>query len=681
MPAARMPSAGIPSPESPKPPGPIPVAGTPPSAPNTKKGGDEPEQPDAPIPFDPSTTARAPKPAPGKPEGGLPDLSGEQWAMAPIRWFGNTSTSGNAFLDGTGGRNMSIANTLSVQASSFVVAPYIAQWSGNLGMSSNNNSYNSPTAASIKSESASRSLGGSVLLLPLSQFPFSANVNYATGESKSGATTTPTSSTGFALRQQYRTLDGRDNYSASYNRNSFTSGLVSSTSQSMQGSGTGRRVFGADHALEGEHMFSATVGYTPNSNSGLGPQARLLNGNATHAWTVHEDLSFSSQLAVSNSRADQFLGNVLTKSDSTVIAGSSSASWRPFEDEPLNLSGGVSASRSVTRGQEPGASVGTPATPKDIEITSVGVSGAANYRFSQNLFGAANASFTTTANSVSGSRTSGVAGGASAGYSGDPMKFGGFDYSWGLSGGATASSFSGQSTVASLSGGANHSVNRNFVVDERQSVNVSATQGLNFTQFGGGNALGLTNGAGLSWRASYGSALTASMGANAGYSVTTAQAGLNQLVSGSLMGSVAYQVSSRAALTLNANFNASRSLVPSVGTQTIGQVVFDGRQQQINGSIALGYTHTAPFSIRNLNYSANALWIGNQYGQRVDATFGTLPSQTQTSASLNQMLDYRVGRLSFRLNGTVATQQSGKATTSIYGMVTREFDGFFDGRW
>jgi hypothetical protein len=661
------------------------------SAGSARRDDDAPDQPSAPVPFDPTPAgvpSRRPAPgadrpasAPGKTvESGLPDLSGETWVMAPIRWMGHTSTSGNFFNDATGSQSTSIANSLQLQASSFIAAPYIAQWTGMFGLNSMSNKLNSSLAPSTKSEAGSYSIGGNIILLPVSSFPFSANFSRSASESKAAGEKVPSTSTNIGLRQQYRGNGGRDNYTGTYNRTSLVSGQNNGQSSSMQGSYSTRRTFAEDHLLEGEHSINVSLGYSPSGGDGLGQKSRLLNANVSHGWTVHEDLSLSNLVTLSSNRNDVFQGADLTSNESTAFLASSNFTWRPIEDLPMTLTGGASLVQTQTQSQTTAqAAIPVPAAAGSNQTSQQSMNAyiSSGYSFSKNLSVSGSGSLSTT--SSAGSRFNSASVGANASYLGDPMSFGAYNYNWGLGGGINSFIASVGGSSVGTSATANHGLVRTVVLDERQSINLNAGQSAGFSQAAGSTSFSLSNTVGASWRASYGDALTANLGGNGGHSISTAQTGNNQSLTASLQGGAAYQVSSRAALTVNANLNWSQS---GTGTaqaqpQVLNQLVVDDRQTQLNGSVSLGYNHSSPFSIRNLNYSANVLWVASQSGQRL-ATPGAPASQTQQTASFQNMLDYRVGRLSFRLSAAVIAQGESQSF-SLFGSVGREFDGFLTG--
>lgn len=586
--------------------------------------------------------------------------------MAPIRWSGNTGTAGNAFSSDDGSKSLSISNTLNVQANSFIGAPYIAQWSGMFGMNSADNRFTQSSGGTQRSESSGLNFGGSVNVFPISRFPFTATLNHGTSESRAGENRVPTTNTSLGLRQQYRTERG-DTYAASYNRNSFVAGGSTSQNSSLNGSFSARRVFDQEHYLEGDHSLNASLAFTPSTSDIGGQTSRLLNANVSHNWTVHEDLSVGNMVTLASTQRDQFVGDTLARNDSKVLLAATNFVWRPVEDLPLTLTGGGSFSQTqivvaneLVRQQTVAANLST------------------SYRFTNNLSASGNASLASTSSGTE--RITSGAAGASASYTGDPLKFGDYIYGWNLGGGLSGNVATQGDNTFSLSSSAGHNLTRTLVIDESQAINMSAAQTASYNQSRTGPATSLSHSFGAAWRAGYGEALTVSLSANLADTISTGQSGNNHYRNMTLVGNGQYQVSSRAALTLNANLNWNQNLVgTSSQQQIVNGLIGNDRQSQVSGSFSLGYTHSSPFSIRNLNYNGSVLWINSQSSNRL-AGSDPLATLAQKSFSLQQLLDYRIGRLTFRLNHALI-DQAGKKSASIFGSVNREFDGFFDGRW
>jgi hypothetical protein len=94
----------------------------------------------------------------------------------------------------------------------------------------------------------------------------------------------------------------------------------------------------------------------------------------------------------------------------------------------------------------------------------------------------------------------------------------------------------------------------------------------------------------------------------------------------------------------------------------------------MSGSGQISYSHRNFFDVMNLYYSASLQVNANQTNLRVVAGDPNALSW-QTGMVMQQNLDYRIGRLNFRLTGSLASS-NGKENASLFGMMSREFGAF-----
>ncbi len=627
----------------------------------------------APSPVDRSATG-----ASGSAESRLPSLEGEVWQMAPIRWTGNTGTLGSTFSGGDSS-SLNLTNTLNITANSFIVAPWLGKWSGSFGRSSATG-LSTGVGIKNKSQSTSNNFSGIVNLLPNSEFPFSAHFSHGMSEGRGGGSTSEGGATTIGLTQKYRTNGGRDNYSARYGRSILRSGQERSVSSSMGADYSTWLEFPYEHILEGRHSLNAAVDFVPQTATSAGAGQRQLGGNVSHDWKVHEDLSINSRLQMRNSRLELLQGNALQRNNSTILIGSSNFSWRPSEGElswlpfeygRLSLSGGASASSTQTD-----TGTGTPLISQQVFTGSLG----GGYVFNKNL--TAGASVSGSMSSSDGGRFSILNANANANYSGDALKLGSFDYSWGIGGGLGAGLANPGTTSTNAGFSGNHSLNRTIVIDPSQSVGLNASQGLsvNLSQGAGATSTttSLSNAAGANWTARYGEALSGSVSANVNHSVNFGTS-TSQSFATTLAGSSGYvhHFSARASGGLSGSISWSGSMIGNVQSQTLNQVTVGGWQGSLAGNVQASYKHIAPFSVPNLHYGANLIWT---FAQSAAGGGDAGAAALNSSTSLQQNLTYRIGRLSFNANAAVINVGA-RTSYSIFGSVNREFSGFFDGRW
>lgn len=645
---------------------------------------DGPVQPEEPVPFDSAPTvpmprrpeadnrrAALPESASGSPI--LPDSSDERWAMAPIRWSGNTLTTLNVF---TSDNAISIANTngIELNASSFIVAPYLAQWSGQFGYTGVGAKFSPDKGSVVKSESDSLSYSGTLNLFPISRFPLSLTLRGGTSQAQAGGDNgSKSSNTGVDARQSYRTEDGRGQYTAGYQRDTFTSGNNTGLFSSLQGGFSTYREFESGHLLEGPHQFAANLLFNAAEGDTQGQSLQQFNSTLSHSWTVHEDLSLSNRLTLASNQSNQVLGTALTSGESTIVLGENTFTWRPLEDVPLTVTGGANFSQTTQ---------GSGRDQGDLRNLGAYVSG--TYRFNNNLSASGSGSFFAT--SFANTRITTGTLNASVSYSGDPVKLGEFNYGWGVGAGASNSFSNVAGGSVGFNASANHGLMRTIVIGNANVVNLNASQSVAHNEFPSGSSSSLSHSIAGAWSAAYGADLTANISANftdslnfgrtdSGRLEKVSVSDENRYQNISLLGSVAYQVSSRAALSLNANLTWNQNKSDNDTNQVVNGFSNNNAATQVTGTLWIGYTHRSPFSIPLLNYTGNMLFVNSQSDQN-NAIFLRQSNPGSTSFSFQQFVDYRLGRLIFRLDNTLISQD-GKKSASWFGSVRREFDGIF----
>jgi hypothetical protein len=300
------------------------------------------------------------------------------------------------------------------------------------------------------------------------------------------------------------------------------------------------------------------------------------------------------------------------------------------------------------------------------------------YRFNQNLsasggVSAGLVSSSTGTRSLINSQSGGVA------YSGDPLLVMGFNYGWNVGAAASRASSSNRGGFFGTNLSAGHSLMRNLPVVEGQSVNLTANQSISRSTTEQGPSSSLSNSLAAAWSTSLSESLRGNLSASFSDSLANGQVGATHFQSANLAGGGAYQFSRFSSLNLNANISWSRTISGFAGTQTLDGIVIDNSAPSIIGNFTLGYTHRNLFSVPRLNYVGNLMYINNFSNQRIE---GGLQDQTprQQSVSLQHLFDYRLGKLAFNLRVSMI-DQAGRKSASIFGSISRDFDGVFTGRW
>jgi hypothetical protein len=139
------------------------------------------------------------------------------------------------------------------------------------------------------------------------------------------------------------------------------------------------------------------------------------------------------------------------------------------------------------------------------------------------------------------------------------------------------------------------------------------------------------------------------------------------------------QLSGRSALTASLNMVISQQLqtspaMPTTTTPAATVPVANNGTTTLNGSAQVSYSHRSPFSIPNLFYTATFQANASQTNLRLISGDPNALAW-QTGNVLQQNLDYRLGRLTFRATSSFA-KLNGKENASVFFMVGREIGDF-----
>lgn len=610
--------------------------------------------PQSPLPFDQVLAPDRPRPpAVGatEPEE-LPDLSAEGWRLAPVRWGGTLTSTYNNFKENSGSNMITATEALNMRAASYVYQPWFAQVTGNLGLVSGTTERKGGLLQSNNdTRTTAVNYGGALSLFPLSRFPFQAFFDH--GDSRASATSIGTqfTSTRLGLRQNYRPMQGPENYSFSYDRSVVTADSVRSVVDALQGTYA--------VALE-EHTINANARYSDTSGGLNGEASRLISAFGSHTWRPDEDLSVSTSANFSDQRISYLSAGNLATNNNRLMQANSFFTWLPDEDLPLTVTGG---------GNLLNMAIETNAGSN--ELTNLGGFVGARYQFSERFTGTGN--FQLAHTQSAGARLLLASGNGMLTYVGQPLTIGKYSYNWNTGANAMVQSASGGPAMQSLSGQFGHSLMRNVVFSPANIVNFNINQGVTIgtnSQWGGMSTL--SHSAGVSWRLGYEDRISGLFSAMLTDNVTTGQyAGHYNTVS--LTGNGRAQLSRRASVTLNANVTRSQQKQDYLLDQQLqlGSQIFDIGRPQWTGSAYLGYDHLSPFNIQRLSYNATLQYNSSQISQRI-LNGDPNAMSWQVSRSFQQRVLYRVGRLNFHVLNTFATV-NGKKNASLFFQVSREF--------
>ena len=617
------------------------------------------EEPEEPVPFEavqpgpsnPVSNAAAPIPE------NLPDLSAVSWALAPIRWGGNTASNYNLNDSSQGGKTYSETQTLNLRGSSYIYQPWYAQVSGDLGLlRGNSRQSGGDVAENSNGKSTSVTYGGNLNLFPQSRFPFQAYAQSSDSRADANSQGSQYTSTRMGARQSYRPEVGPENYSASADRSIVTTTSVRSVVDAVQGS---YATTIADHGLSANARFSRNIGDIGGQGS------NLLSLNGTHSWRADEDITVASSANYINNQISTLTSTGLSMNNSEVMQALSSVTWLPSEDLPLTVAGGGSFLH-----------LNTETEAEKTNLTSLNAYANAIYRVNKNLT-------TTVGLTLSQNQTNDVnqfasAENASVSYLGNPLTFGDYSYNWGTGGAISNQQVSGGAANRSLSAQAQHSVLRNVVVDQANALTLNASQSFSITDNSTSKQSNiLTHSGGASWRLGFGDRSMGMLTTTLSDSISTGTFG-GHIRSLSAQGNIQSQMSSRSSLTASLNVVLSQQLSGPQVTQTEAltdpTLITDTRNRTLNGSGQVSYAYRNPFDIANLVYTATFQGNASQTNLRlITGDPNALGSQSGTM--FRQNADYRLGRLTIRATSTFA-RLNGKDNASVFLMIGREIGDF-----
>ena len=341
-------------------------------------------------------------PAEVPPESPAESIEQPHMQLAPIRvnprFGGNLGyISRRSSIGGVKSRSQSLDLTLTtgVDVNTFLWQPWLAQVSGglNLNATMSDSGYNSGNS-SVSSKTASHGVTGSAALdlLPYSRFPFRAHYERADSRQDVGfrSANSQSQSTNYGLLQQYRTLSGETNYSASYDHTSsenayfgvdtqrrinLSMGTVLTPNQSLTITGNNNY---SEHLGSDQYSSSNSVvahhSYRPGASVTLENLANV--GNASyHLAQVSGDEKYTQ---LSNFTSWASSERPLTVTGSARLANISSSAAAQQSNANASLGASYQLSRHVTTYGN--ANVSLSDDNQGTQSTSTSESAAANYQ-------------------------------------------------------------------------------------------------------------------------------------------------------------------------------------------------------------------------------------------------------------------------------------------------------------
>jgi len=286
---------------------------------------------------------------------------------SPVRVWGDFSTTYRT-QDFTGdGTASNWRNSGTVNASSYIWRPWFALVNGGLTLTDDQSDF------SDREESQNNYLTGNFLVdvFPTSRFPTQINYSQSRNEIDDNLQNRDITTTEFDLRQQYRSVDGRQRYRAEFNNNTREDDDFSD----IEGN---RLLFSSNHQIE-QHSVGTDIQFDTVKNQANGDQTDSHSLTGRHSYDAGNYFSIENLVSTSADDNDFFASTT----DVETAEFSSLLSWRPGNKDNINVTGNLRLSDTLLRRPD------DETTPVDdsfrTDNTTTNINQGLLYQYSDNL--------------------------------------------------------------------------------------------------------------------------------------------------------------------------------------------------------------------------------------------------------------------------------------------------------
>ena len=589
-----------------------------------------------------------------------------RWGMAPVRWGLTVSDNLRWSKLDSGETSTSHLQQIQFRANSYLWQPWFAQVSGSLGLVSGVDHTKALGTAEDSSNRQTSVVGGALInLFPVSRFPFVAQLEVSDSRTSNDLTETDFRSTRLSLRQTYRNLKGDFSANASFDHSrldgDFGGDTVNAVSmgfskaferQSVAGDFSYARNTQSDDSRSDDSRFD---------NSG---SASLMRASARHTYRSSAALGIDSNLSYNDS--DQRFGGGGSLGSGLgrfrFLQATSFATWTP-ENSRWRGTGTARLFQADTSFSGDGGS-----------SRSLSLNGSASYLLNRNatLYGGLGVSLVRSDDNSSVLTTQTVG----ANYNGDVLALGNYSYNWYASANLANQSGADEGATRTLNMSVGHGLNRGWELSPTSSVSANLGQTVSATQTNRlGSSRGISHNAGVSWRAYPSESLTSYVSLSAADSRNTGDnANSFQLINFQANGQWQLSRYSSASADFTWQHTRQSNNLHLIDREQTGDLLEDtessGSGSAMGGSMS--YVHARAFGVRGLRYML--LFNANSSQTTVDTRLQGNPDADRdlVTKSLEQRLDYRVGRLNVRLSTRIA-EVDGKKNALILLRISRDF--------
>jgi hypothetical protein len=585
-------------------------------------------------------------PAPG--DAAAPPAEGAAsfpWTLAPVRWGGSLASELRVVGVADLPRRVQRVDSVETRASTYFWQPWFAQLSGGLGVLGSHVHSGAATGASgpmgADADSTALTGHGTLSVFPMSRFPFQARLERTDSRTSGELASADFTTTRMGVRQDYRPEAGGTSYSLSRDRSVLESASFGRDTLDVWEARMTRQ--------SGPQNLDVSADRSRNSRSADG-ESQLGRVSARHSYREGSVLSVES-LASAHSNEFRENGLVVPAERRTrLVQLHSLASWRPEERSPWFVTGGMRLFR--TEVEDAGMQSETRTLSGNLGV---------NYQLSRKTTLSGIASLTE----VSTPARRDVIGtqGLGATHIPDIIPLGAYLYGRNVSAGLTRESGGPQGERRTTNAQFGHNLTRNFALQSRATVSLNLAQSVSATDDSPGEGSEtLLHSGGVSWSASPSGRSSAYASLTAADSRRTgAGEGRFQLVN--LQATGQFQFSRHALGSANFTTQATRATHPAAPG--------DGFDVTSTGNLA--FQHARAFGVPGLRYFA--IYSANE-SQLASRQLGDLNAPPeQASQSLEQRLEYSIGRLETRLLARAAEIQ-GQRNWLVFLRVSRRFGAY-----
>jgi hypothetical protein len=609
--------------------------------------------------FEPGTDSDPPTGAVPAAVPALAEGQGIRWELAPVAISGSVALDGRWLTFEDGSRSLQALTVGDIDFATYVWQPWFVQLRAGLGLVMARDATHSAGQPSRTSTSPSATGRLAVSVFPMSRFPFEMRAEITDSRVDGDALGTGYRANRFSLSQAYTPETGGDSYALHLDHSRRTT-FDDIADEVTSLSATAARRWD-------QHVLNLAALHVTNQRSDTGDSSRNSALTLHHNYNPTGSLQVDSLASLNQARLEG--GGTVNPFDvSTDIRQLSSfASWRPragewlyAEQSPVSLSGSVRLVDSRLSG-----------SGEDRSQQAMNVSVGINQDLTRALRLSGSASATLVSTEDEPRQHFGTVG-AAASYTPEVAPLGEWRYAPSIGANVNLSQSSQGGRQQTLGTQASHSVSRSYVMGESDSLSLSLSQSLGWSQERGTEATArqLTHSASLAWQGQYGPASQSYASLSFSDSRTRAlDRGSFQLAN--LQLSRRTQLSRDASWSGNLTVQASRSRSSTTAIGLLpGLSLTDENDTQLFYGGSLNFEHRRLWGVPRLRFTATLSLNSQQLESRslgdIDA-----PRERITHA-LEGRLDYTIGRLDTRLS-LRWVEADGRRIASLFARVQRHF--------